>query len=40
MILVIDNYDSFTRNFAHYLQESGAEVRVMRNDAIGAGSFQ
>ncbi|MGH2711263.1 MAG: anthranilate synthase component II, partial [Actinomycetota bacterium] len=34
MILLIDNYDSFTYNLAHLLAESGAEVRVERNDAI------
>ncbi|ATE63043.1 anthranilate synthase component II [Rhizorhabdus dicambivorans] len=37
MILVIDNYDSFTWNLVHYLMELGAEVEVVRNDAIGAG---
>ncbi len=37
MILVIDNYDSFTFNLVHYLMELGAEVRVERNDAISAG---
>ena len=36
-ILVIDNYDSFTWNLVHYLQELGAEVEVVRNDAISAG---
>ena len=35
MILVIDNYDSFTYNLVHYLNELGAETRVVRNDAIG-----
>ena len=35
-ILVIDNYDSFTFNLVHYLQELGAEVRVERNDALTA----
>jgi len=34
MILVIDNYDSFTWNLVHYLQELGAEVRVVRNDHL------
>jgi len=34
MILVIDNYDSFTYNLVHYLDELGAEPRVYRNDAI------
>jgi anthranilate synthase component 2 len=37
MILVIDNYDSFTWNLVHYLQQLGSEVEVVRNDAIGAG---
>jgi anthranilate synthase component 2 len=37
MILVIDNYDSFTWNLVHYLQQLGAEVEVVRNDAIGVG---
>ena len=35
-ILVIDNYDSFTWNLVHYLMELGAEVEVVRNDAISA----
>jgi anthranilate synthase component 2 len=34
MILLIDNYDSFTWNLVHYLGEAGAEVVVWRNDAI------
>ena len=34
MILVIDNYDSFTYNLVHYLNELGAETHVARNDAI------
>jgi anthranilate synthase/aminodeoxychorismate synthase-like glutamine amidotransferase len=34
MILLIDNYDSFTYNLAQYLGELGAEVRVVRNDHI------
>jgi anthranilate synthase component 2 len=34
MILVIDNYDSFTFNLVHYLLELGAETHVVRNDAI------
>ena len=34
MILVIDNYDSFTYNLVHYLQELGAAVEVVRNDAV------
>jgi anthranilate synthase component 2 len=36
MILVIDNYDSFTFNLVHYVMELGAEVQVVRNDAITA----
>ena len=36
MILVIDNYDSFTFNLVHYLMELGADVQVHRNDAITA----
>jgi anthranilate synthase component 2 len=34
MVLLIDNYDSFTWNLAHRLGELGAEVRVVRNDAV------
>ena len=36
MILLIDNYDSFTYNLAHLFEELGAEVLVRRNDAIDA----
>src|ERR1700743_444881 len=36
MILLIDNYDSFTYNLFHFLGELGAEVRVERNDALSA----
>ena len=36
MILVLDNYDSFTWNLVHYLMELGAEVKVVRNDALTA----
>ena len=35
MILMIDNYDSFTYNLVHYLSELGEEVTVARNDKIG-----
>ena len=35
MILVVDNYDSFTYNLVHYLAELGADTRVIRNDAMG-----
>ena len=34
MLLLIDNYDSFTYNLVHYLGELGADVVVKRNDAI------
>ncbi|HHN68283.1 MAG TPA: aminodeoxychorismate/anthranilate synthase component II, partial [Thermopetrobacter sp.] len=34
MLLLIDNYDSFTYNLVHYLGEVGAETRVVRNDAL------
>jgi anthranilate synthase/aminodeoxychorismate synthase-like glutamine amidotransferase len=36
MLLVIDNYDSFTYNLVQYLGELGQEVRVVRNDGIAA----
>jgi len=35
VILVIDNYDSFTFNLVQALQAAGADIRVVRNDAIG-----
>ena len=35
MLLMIDNYDSFTFNLVQYLGELGAEVKVVRNDEIG-----
>ncbi len=34
MLLLIDNYDSFTYNLVHYLGELGAEIEVWRNDAL------
>ena len=36
MLLLIDNYDSFTWNLVHYLGELGAECRVVRNDELTA----
>jgi anthranilate synthase/aminodeoxychorismate synthase-like glutamine amidotransferase len=36
VILLIDNYDSFTYNLAHLFEELGAEVQVVRNDKIDA----
>lgn len=39
MLLLIDNYDSFTFNLAQYLGELGADVEVRRNDAATADEF-
>ena len=36
MLLISDNYDSFTFNLVHYFQELGAETRVIRNDVMTA----
>ena len=36
VLLLIDNYDSFTWNLVHYAAEAGAEVRVIRNDEMSA----
>jgi anthranilate synthase component II len=38
MILLLDNYDSFTWNLVHYLAEVGAETQVFRNDALTAAA--
>ncbi len=40
MILVVDNYDSFTFNLVQALQAAGAEVRVVRNDAIDKAGLE
>ncbi|MCB1627558.1 MAG: aminodeoxychorismate/anthranilate synthase component II [Xanthomonadales bacterium] len=40
MLLVIDNYDSFTYNLVQYLAELGADVRVFRNDAIDVAGIR
>jgi len=40
MILVIDNYDSFTFNLVQALQAAGAEVRVVRNDALDGAAIR
>ena len=40
MLLMIDNYDSFTWNLVQYLQALGAEVRVERNDALGVDEIE
>lgn len=40
MILMIDNYDSFTYNLVQYLGELGAEVRVVRNDQVTVAEIE
>ncbi len=40
MLLMIDNYDSFTYNIVQYLQELGEEVRVCRNDEISIAAIK
>lgn len=40
MLLMIDNYDSFTYNLVQYLGELGQEVRVVRNDALDVGGIR
>ncbi|HQX76122.1 MAG TPA: aminodeoxychorismate/anthranilate synthase component II [Thermoflexales bacterium] len=40
MIIVIDNYDSFTYNLVQYLGELGAELRVFRNDQISIAEIE
>jgi anthranilate synthase component 2 len=40
MLLVIDNYDSFTYNLVQYLGELGASVHVVRNDAASVGEVE
>ncbi|MBI2267667.1 MAG: aminodeoxychorismate/anthranilate synthase component II [Armatimonadetes bacterium] len=40
MVLVIDNYDSFTYNLVQYLGELGADPQVFRNDAITVGEIE
>jgi anthranilate synthase component 2 len=40
MLLMIDNYDSFTYNLVQYLGELGADVRVARNDAISLDEIE
>jgi len=40
MLLMIDNYDSFTYNLVQYLQELGADVQVHRNDALSLAQIE
>lgn len=39
MVLLIDNYDSFTYNLVHYFETLGADMKVVRNDAATSASF-
>ncbi len=39
MLILIDNYDSFTYNLVHYFQEIGEKVKVFRNDEISVKSI-
>ncbi|MDX1550863.1 MAG: anthranilate/aminodeoxychorismate synthase component II, partial [Lysobacter spongiicola] len=40
MLLMIDNYDSFTWNLVQYLQMLGAEVKVVRNDELSVAQIE
>ncbi|KAF1719097.1 anthranilate synthase component II [Pseudoxanthomonas wuyuanensis] len=40
MLLMLDNYDSFTYNLVQYLQSLGAEVQVVRNDALSVDEIE
>ncbi|MFQ3206052.1 MAG: para-aminobenzoate synthetase component 2 [Glaciecola sp.] len=40
MVLIIDNYDSFTFNLARYFEELGAQVKVVKNDELGILDLQ
>lgn len=40
MLLMLDNYDSFTYNLVHYFRELGAEVEVYRNDALSLADIE
>jgi anthranilate synthase/aminodeoxychorismate synthase-like glutamine amidotransferase len=40
MLLLIDNYDSFTYNLVHYLSSLGADTRVIRNDALDVAGIR
>src|SRR5687767_14588876 len=39
MLLMVDNYDSFTYNLVQYLGELGEDVKVVRNDALGVAEI-
>jgi len=40
MLLVIDNYDSFTYNLVQYLGELGADMKVVRNDEVSVDEIE
>ncbi|HWC47093.1 MAG TPA: anthranilate/aminodeoxychorismate synthase component II, partial [Casimicrobiaceae bacterium] len=40
MVLMLDNYDSFTWNLVQYLGELGAAVKVVRNDALSVDEIE
>ena len=40
MILLLDNYDSFTYNIVQYLQQLGAEVKVVENDKVSLADIE
>ena len=40
MLLVVDNYDSFTYNLVQYLGELGSEMRVVRNDEVSVDEIE
>ncbi|WP_339897211.1 aminodeoxychorismate/anthranilate synthase component II [uncultured Gilvimarinus sp.] len=40
MLLMIDNYDSFTYNLVHYFEDLGCDVQVVRNDAISLAEIE
>ena len=40
MLLMLDNYDSFTYNLVHYFRELGAQVEVYRNDALSLADIE
>ena len=40
MLLIVDNYDSFTYNLVQYLGELGAEMRVVRNDEVSVDEIE
>ena len=39
MIILLDNYDSFTWNLWHFLQEIGANVKIIKNDELSIGDI-